>query len=451
MHLAYSSPVHILIASLFFTVLFSCQQGDTDTKEDRKDHSASNTKNAAIARADYAMYLQPKNNNELEKQQKEYAFWEAKIEKTPGQFPWLVKMAIAANKLFDITGDVKYLNLANDHLESTNKINNRSSSDNLRSLARCYITQHRFKDSHQALLDAEELGEKIDETNKMLFDVNMELGDYETAETYLNKIKEKSSFDHLIRKSKWEDHNGNLDKAITYMESALKNAKLQKNATLTLWSYTNLADYYGHAGRIEDSYNNYLKALAINPNDAYAMKGIAWILYSHQKDTAGAKEILNALIKRHDSPDYFLLRSEIAEYEGNEAEKNKWLDMYLEKINNPEYGVMYNKYKIELLAEEKGDFQTAKQLAKDEIEMRPTPQSYDLLAWATLKAGEKKEALSIIERHVVNKSFEPALLYHTAEIYKANGNKKKVDEFKPELLESVYELGPVMGKRIELL
>jgi len=438
--------VKYLLIFVLFNQICSCEQGTSTSEQSIVDRKINQ-----FNKSDYEAFLEPDENKNVTKQKKEYTFWEEKLEKAPNQFPYMLKMAGAASKLFELTGDVKYLNMANDHLEKTNELVNRTSSGHLRSAARCFITQHRFIEAHQALIEAEKLGEKLDETNKMLFDVNMELGNFDTAKSYLNKIKEKSSFGHLIRMSKWEDHIGNLDRAIVYMESALDNAMRQKNQSLMMWSYTNLADYYGHAGRIQDSYNNYLKALKIDPNDAYAMKGIAWILYSNQKDTAGAKEILLSLMKRNSSPDYLLMMAEIAEYEGEETEKNKWINQYLEKISEPEYGVMYNKYKIQLLAEEKRDFIKAKKLSQDEIDMRPTPQSHSLMAWSQFLSGNKAEAMQIIEANVDGKTYEPEPLYYAAEIYKANNRIDKVNEYKPDLVESIYELGPVLGKKIESL
>ena len=430
----------------FIFQICSCENNASIAKETPKSEKAD-----SFSRDDYAAYLQPGERNDIAKQKEEYTFWEKKLEKTPGQYPYLLKIATASNSLFGLTGEVKYLVDANDHLEKANLMINNSSAGSLRSLARCYITQHRFKDAHAALKKAEELGEKLEETNKMLFDVNMELGNFDLAKSYLDKIEKKSSFDHLIRRSKWEDHVGKLDRAIVFMESALENAVRQKNQSLMMWSYTNLADYYGHAGRIEDSYNHYLKALSIDPHDAYAMKGIAWIQYSHNKDAERAKEILNNLVQRDATPDYLLLLAEIEDYEGNEVAKQKLLDQYLTLTSKPEYGVMYNKYRIQLLAEEKGDYKQAQQIAQQEIDMRPTPQSYDLLAWSQFLSGEKEGALNIIAEHVAGKSYEPELLYHAAEIYKANNLNKKVADIKPELIESVYELGPAIGKKIQAL
>ena len=90
-------------------------------------------------------------------------------------------------------------------------------------------------------------------------------------------------------------------------------------------------------------------------------------------------------------------------------------------------------------------------LAKQEIENRPTPLSYDLFAWSLLYNGQEKEALEIVEEYVVGKTSEPEVQYHLAEIYKANGESEKVKELKEELLTASYELGPVMTSKINKL
>jgi len=196
-------PTRLVNFLFVFILLFQISSCEQATKS--ADQANNEKKTEQFSKADYAAYLEPGEDKEKIKQEKEYAFWKEKLEKAPNQFPFMLKMATAANQLFDITGDVKYLNTANDLLENTNKMVNRTSSNYLRSAARCYITQHRFKDAHQALLDAEKLGGKPEETNKMLFDVHMELGNYDTAKSYLDKLEKKSAFDHLIRMSKWED------------------------------------------------------------------------------------------------------------------------------------------------------------------------------------------------------------------------------------------------------
>jgi hypothetical protein len=48
-------------------------------------------------------------------------------------------------------------------------------------------------------------------------------------------------------------------------------------------------------GRIQESYDSYLKTLAIDPNYSYALKGIAWIVFSHERNTKEAKRIVEAI------------------------------------------------------------------------------------------------------------------------------------------------------------
>ena len=47
------------------------------------------------------------------------------------------------------------------------------------------------------------------------------------------------------------------------------------------------------------------------------------MVFSHEKNTKEAKSIINKILETHNAPDYYLLLAEIAEYEGNEKEKNK--------------------------------------------------------------------------------------------------------------------------------
>lgn len=398
---------------------------------------------------DYNHYLQVEDNEILDAAQQDYIFWEKKLEKEPDQFPYLAKAAASQSLLFNETGKIEHLINAEKKLVAANEATRYNNSGYLRSLARNYISQHRFKEALILLEKAEILGDRLKSTQKMLFDVHLELGNVAEAKHYLSKIENFKDFDFLIRLSKWSDHNGDLDKAIFYLEKATEKVETSKNKGLMQWAYTNLADYYGHAGRIEASYNHYLKALALNPNDAYAKKGIAWILYSHEKNADEALRILDAVTENYHAPDYHLLKAEIADFKKDTHLKAKEIALYKQKISNPQYGDMYNKYNILLFAENKAETADALRIATKEIENRPTAQSYDLLAWTYYNHGDVKEALNVVENHVAGHTFEPEVLYHMAEIYKANGKLNKTKDLKKELLESSFELGPLTTETIK--
>ncbi|GGG58696.1 tetratricopeptide repeat protein [Bizionia arctica] len=398
---------------------------------------------------DYNPYLEKKENKSLQKATEDLNFWEKKLEKEPSQYPYMAKIASAQSQIFHTTGDIDYLILAEENLIQVNKLTNYKQSGYLRSLARNYISQHKFKESLELLKTAETNGDNLKGTQKMFFDVYLELGNYELAKTYLYKIKDVSDFDYLIRLSKWSDHQGDLQAAIKYMEQALTISEASKVDGFMQWTYTNIADFYGHNGEIEKSYKYYLKALALNPDDAYAKKGIAWIVYSYEKQPDEALRILNTISQEHNAPDYYLFKAEIAEYQNNLEAKDENLSQYFNAVANTKYGNMYNKYNAILYAEDLQKWDEALQIANTEIANRPTPQSYDLLAWTYYNKGNYVNALLIAEEHIADKTFEPEALYHLAEIYKANGKIAEAEGLKKELLESTFELGPLMEREIQ--
>ena len=424
----------LILLFVTFSIATSCNKSS--------DKQITNTK-------DYNEFLISSENRSLENMQAEYNFWQQKLEKTPNQFPYNVKLASANNAIFKLTGDIESLKKAEDNLILANEKTSYNNAGYLRSLSRNYISQHRFNEALELLKKAEVNGQNLQQTQFMLIDVNLELGNLEETEKYLSKVKNFKSFDYLIRISKYNDHIGNLDKAIQYLEESLEIAKSSKNTILIQWNYTNLADYYGHAGRIKDSYNAYLKALKLDSTDSYAKKGIAWIVYSYERNPAEALRILETVTKENKAPDYHLLKAEILDFMGNSVEKNIQIEKYLAKVSDKNYGVMYHKYDVLLYADDVTKKEIALELAAQEVSERPTAQSYDLLAWSYFKNGQKEKALEIAENHVINKTFEPAALLHTAFILKANGRVEDANNLKKELIESVYELGPLAEREIK--
>ncbi|MEM6515805.1 MAG: cell surface protein [Bacteroidota bacterium] len=400
---------------------------------------------------DYDKYLTISENENFTKAKEAKDFWLSKVESNPNGHAYRVKAASNYERMYSASGNIEYLKNSEQELMIANERTGYNNPSYLQSLAYNFISQHRFKEALALLEKAENFQQGIDGTNKMLFDVHLELGNYISAKTYLDKIENFSDFDFLIRLSKWNDHKGNLDAAIKYMEKAVARAESRNLQDLKQWSYSNIADFYGHAGKIDESYRCFLKALELDPNDAYSKKGIAWIVYSHEKNPEEALRILNAITDNYNAPDYHLLKAEIAEFQNNEELMMQEMNRYHKALKNKAYGDMYNTYNVLIYADDEQQNEDAIVIAQTEVKNRPTPQSYDLLAWAYFKNGNVEKALEIAQNHVANKTFEPEALYHLAEIYKANGKIDKVAPLKEELLASVYELGPAMKFNIEKL
>ncbi|UII79080.1 lipopolysaccharide assembly protein LapB [Flagellimonas sp. CMM7] len=416
---------------LFFAAILvvSCQQ-ESSFKTNKKDYN-------------HYLAVEP-----VKTTSKYFELWNSKIKQDSLQLLSFGNVASEYNRFFQNTGDIQYLKKAEQALSRAVDIAAIGKAGYRRALARNYISQHRFKEALELAKSALDLGSGLKESQSLLFDIHLELGNYNEAEKYLDSIQNMSDFGYLIRLAKWNDHKGDLDTTIRLMEKAANKAESSKNRGLLIWSYTNLADYYGHAGRIDDSYKNYLKALGLDNQNAYAKKGIAWIVFSHERNGKEALRILDAVLEIHKSPDYYLLKAEIAEFIGDELLKTKAYDNYYTMVQNKAYGDMYNSYNIDFYLNELQANDKALELAKIEVENRPTPESYDLLAYSFFKKGEKEKALELVENHIVGKTFEPAILQHAAEIYKANGNKTRVVELKQVLLGAIYELGPTKENQI---
>ena len=84
-------------------------------------------------------------------------------------------------------------------------------------------------------------------------------------------------------------------------------------------------------------------------------------------------------------------------------EKNKNLASYLACVKNPKYGNMYNHNNVILYLEEFQNEEEAVKIIEVEIKNRPTPISYDLLAWASYKNGDFKNALMIANKYIKGK------------------------------------------------
>lgn len=413
--------------------LVSCQQEETEFKTDKQDY-------------EHFLAAEP-----VKTTSKYYKLWDNKIKSDSTQLLSLGNVASEYNRFFKGTGDIQYLKDAEQTLKKAVDIAAVGKSGYLRALARNYISQHRFKEALTLAEEARAMGSGVKESQSLLFDLHMELGNYDLANTYLDSIQNMSDFGYLIRVAKWNDYKGDLNTAIEFMEKATKKAESSKNQDLLLWSYTNLADFYGHAGKIEESYHLYLKALQIDPQNAYAKKGIAWIVYSHERNGTEALRILDSIMKKNKSPEYYLLKAEIADFMKNDMLRVQALDDYYKMVeNNKDYGDMYNAYNVDFLLGMDVE-RKAFELAKEEVNNRPTPESYGLFAYSLLHLGEEQKAMEVIENHVMGATYEPAILHQAAEIYKANGKKEKVSALKQELLDAAYELGPIKEAEIASL
>jgi tetratricopeptide (TPR) repeat protein len=285
--------------------------------------------------------------------------------------------------------------------------------------------------------------------NYVLFDAALELNQTDEAKACLDKVGAKESFAYLLRKSKWLDHIGQLDDAIAAMEKAANVAKEKSRESNYVWALANLGDMYGHAGRIQDAYTSFKKVLALQPTQLHALKGIAWIAYSHHGDVALARQIVNAIHEMRPVPDNYLLLAEFCEYEGRKAEAEKWQNEFLSAASAPVYGGMYNKYLIDLYAKSDMQPEKAVALAQRELANRKTPETMTWLAWAHFSSGNTEQVKSILGDPLLQEGGEPGLMAKRAVMLQKTGHKEAAQALLESLRENAFELGPVEMKGLQ--
>ena len=411
--------------------------------------SGCSEKNNIVCPTDYAAFF---NSDAIKKQElninEERSFWQTRLQKDTGNFVDMMKLVSTHLRLFKLKGNIDDLHAADSLLKvSAAKLNYRD-PDILFALSQNFITQHRFHDA-AVYVGAAEKAKADKYTSTLLgFDTDMELGLYQHANRKLASLKDQSSFDCLIRKAKMEDHRGNLDEAIELMEQAFENVK-DKDKSLYCWAKSNLADMYGHAGRIQESYNAYLDVLHKDSSYIYALKGIAWIAYSHDQDAKEAKRILQYVVSQTNMPVIWLTLAEIEEWEGNDNRKKEYIRKFLDEVQKPGYGDMYNKYLIDIWLEELTNANKAIAIAQKEVNNRPTPETFDWLAWSLYKNGEVQKAFAFAKDNVNRQTFEPDAILHTAQIFAANDKKNEARRMLKQCLESSFELGPLQTQQIK--
>jgi hypothetical protein len=409
----------------------------------------NNAEITAIAESDdYNQYLSENASQKaLALVNLDIEFWGNKLQNDTKNFTYISKIAGLYSQKFRLDGDVMNIYTSDSLYKAALELNPFSDAGVYQALSGNSITKHEFADAKKYAEWALKEGDKKMASYYLLFDALLELGETIQAKSVLAMQENKNSFDYLIRASKIADHEGNLDKAIFLMEEGFE--KVKGNKALFAWSKANLADMYGHAGRVQESYNAYLEVLNKDPEHWHSLQGIAWIAFAHDKNTNEAKRIINFVQSRNNDPQLTLMLAEIADFENDITSAKELKDAYYAQVSSPEYLGMYNKYIILLEAEDLKMPEMAVIRSTAEAKKRPTPEIYGLLAWSHLKNGELEKALEVANNFVIDKTSEPEALFQIGMIYKSNNMKSQAKSFLKEALESSFELGPLTTAKIK--
>lgn len=374
-------------------------------------------------------------------------FWTKRTDQQPLNNVYQQKLASIQAQYFRLSGEVNYLRRSDSLLlELAERFPNTVSY--WQGLAQNAIAGHEFAKADHYVNQALAIGEKRYQSSLIKVDVLLERGNRQEALGLLNGLGNQYSFEYLNRQVKLQDQLGKLDEAIHWMEKAVDRVRTSGDSSLISWSLANLGDMYGHQGKIKKSYRTFLQALQHNPAELHALKGIAWIAFSHDKSPSLAKEIVGFLRSIQDIPDYDLLLADIATYQQEIELAQIHTDRFVAHASQVEYGSLYTRPLVELQLD-RGEVAEPAIRTKAEINQRAHPLSFALRAKFLHDLGAKEAAIKMLEDKVLGQTEEPDALYLAGMIYKGSGKTKTARALLKMAQEAAFELGPIAEMEIK--
>lgn len=374
--------------------------------------------------------------------QSDLEFWTDRKENSVS----LKKQAQAHLGMYAIDGQLTQLLEAEEKLNRSLELAPATGSGIYKMLAHIKMKQHRFCEALDDLILAEQMGDELRYTQALLFDVYFELGNEEQAEYHLGLLENQIDFEYLIRAARFEDSKGELESAIQLLEKA--KAKIAPNDwNNQSWIYSNLADFYGHAGKVQKSRSHFIKALELNPSDWYSLKGLAWIAYASDNDANKALSYLEKIDSNYDIPSVQYLKSEILEFIGAADQAHEIRTELLEIISQESYHSSYSTMLFDLWSKDQNKAEAMKNLVSATLDDTPTPENYALLSqWYAIN-GQPEEARRIAQNFVLGKTFEPDALRR---VYPSLEKGKQHNEIVSILGDAAFELGPSVMKALDI-
>lgn len=368
------------------------------------------------------------------------AFWQKRMEKLPDNFVNGPEYAAALIAAFRQSGDISQLIEADSLVNRSNEANAGKEPGVWRSLANLSMLRHQFSLPSNYLKQAVAIEGNSVPNAFLDFDISFETGNYFRAKGLLEVLKTGNEYGYLFRRSKYEHYKGSLDSAIAYMKMAA--SKAGNNRSLQQLALSNAADLYIHKGGISEAIELYKQSLQLNPCDLHSIAGLGWIALEHDGNDSLAERLFQFVHSKTKSPDIFLKLSQLEGFRGNSVQQREYASQFVHKVTEPAYGKMYSKYLIDLYTGILSDAQKAVSLALQEVNDRPTPQSWAWYAWSLFSNNEKDKAWKIYKGFVSGKPLEALELYYMGRMMKGMDKAYNAQQYFKAAWKNKYDLDP---------
>ncbi len=372
----------------------------------------------------------------------EMQFWNNRISTTNPDIVNNSKYAGTLISRFHLLGDINDVKKSDSILLQLAKAFNGKEGGPYFSMISHSILQHKFRDAGNYLTLAQNTGLKQYDNAAVSFDVNFELGLIPYASTFLKTMQHENDYGYQFRKSKLMHYNGELDSSIKAMQAAVSLAG--NDMSLKQAALSNVGDLYIHAGKLQNAYDCYVECIQMNPADLHSIMGIGWIALVHDNNDTLAEKIFNFIQHKTKSPEPFFKLIQVAEKRGDSALQKKYAATFEHLVTDTVYGGMYNKFLVQLYTGILNDPAKAVAVAKEELNNRPTPQTYAWNVWAMFCNNQKEEAYSLYLKTVSGKPLESLELYWMGKLMQALNKGYNAKQYFEQAEKNIYDLNPAV-------
>ena len=278
------------------------------------------------------------------------------------------------------------------------------------------LTQHHFAQGLALAEQAQQLNPQSGYVYGLLTDADVELGRYAEAVKMADKMNQlRPDLAAYARVSYLREIYGDVPGAIQAMDMAVKAG--YNGLEQTEWSRVALGHLYEVSGRLDQAAGYYQQALAMRPNYAYALAGLARVAAArHDYPTAiNDLNLARATVKDYaftdELVDVYRLNHQPAEANKMARESVAMLAEAAQQANDNEQLGHYTDRELAYAYLKTNDLDKA--LAHAKIEYARRPDNIDVnetLAWVHYKRGEYQEAAQYMQVARRTHSQNPVLL-----------------------------------------
>ena len=367
-------------------------------------------------------------------------FYEKLVEQKPKEFIERRELAGAYLTRQRERGDIADAVRAEQAAKISFDLQTRHNSLALIRLAQATLAQHRFP---EALAIAQDAAKSSPHAERLIIDIQLELGDYAAATQGLQGItSEPDDMNLLALRARFAELRGKPDESISLMREAagLADNRPDMAAETVAWYHTMVGHHLIDSGHLEEGEKACRKALKIFPNDYRAMTGMAEAA-AWRGDHAGALRWATDAIKLSaQNPEALRLAGEAHAAMGKTTEANQQFQALRDLAGS--FPRIYDRHWANFLLDTDQEVAAALALARKDLELRQDVGAHETLAYACLKNGLLDEADHEMTLAMKQGTQEAGMYQHASQIAEARGDKAKA----ASLLAQAKALNPYLVK-----